>query len=126
MNSRITPKERNLLKGAIRRVFSRSELRKKVLEAARIEHKDPKRPRVTKWGQCCDCKQPEALYKMHIDHRDPIIPVNTTLEKMSWDTVIDRVWCEENGLAAICLTCHTIKTKRENALRRKLKKGINT
>lgn len=126
MNNRISAKERGLLKGAIRRVFSRSDLRRKVVESARIEHIDTSRPRVKKWGQCSDCKQPTALYQMQIDHRDPIVPVDTTLEAMSWDTVVNRVWCEENGLAAVCKSCHTIKTKQENATRRKNKRKATT
>jgi hypothetical protein len=45
-NPRVTSKERGLLKGAIRRVFSRSDLRRKVIELSRIDHTDSTRPRV--------------------------------------------------------------------------------
>lgn len=122
MNKRITPKERGLLKGAIRRVFSRSDIRRHVLEMAKIIHVDPTRPRVKKWGKCEDCKLPTPLYLMQIDHREPIVPVDATLEDMSWDTVINRTWCDKNGLAPVCKNCHTVKTKQENAIRRKNKK----
>jgi 5-methylcytosine-specific restriction endonuclease McrA len=117
------PKERSLLKGAIRRVFSRSELRRRALDAAQVkDYQDPSRKRVTRWGKCAACQNLEPLYKMQIDHKDPIIPVGETLEDQSWDKVIDRVWCDERLLQALCKPCHDQKTKAENAERRRLKK----
>jgi 5-methylcytosine-specific restriction endonuclease McrA len=50
---------------------------------------------------------------MQVDHIDPIVPVDSALEVMSWDTVIDRTWCEENNLQAICTECHDEKTAKE-------------
>lgn len=122
MNYNITPKERGLLKGAIRRVFSRSDLRRAVLEACRTDYMDSKRPRVKKWGICNTCKQHEPLYLMQVDHIDPIVPVEKTLEQMSWDTVVDRVWCDKNNLQCVCKECHHTKTKEEGKLRREFKK----
>lgn len=122
-NKNISAKERNLIKGAIRRVFSRSDLRRAVIATAIIEHYDPDRPRVKKWGRCKACDKPTALYQMNIDHIDPIIPVHLSLEEMSWDTVINRTWCDQNNLQPICVTCHNIKTKAERKIRREHKKG---
>ncbi len=116
-NSRITAKERGLLKGAIRRVFSRSDLRKAAIDATRVEHYDPKRPRVTKWSECTSCRERVATYQMDIDHVVPIIPTHTTLEQMSWDEVIDRVWSDLANLKGVCKPCHKAKTKAENKLR---------
>lgn len=122
-NTRITKKERGLLKGAFRRVFSRSELRLKVLNTARIEHKDSKRPRVTKWIRCALCKLPTAAYTAAVDHILPLVPVDTAFEDMSMDTVIDRLWCEENNLQVLCETCHDIKTKQESQQRKAARKA---
>lgn len=119
------PKERNLLKGAIRRIFSRSELRRQAVEKSLIkDYADPNRPRVSKWGKCTACKQPTPLYKMQVDHDQPIIPVGSKLEEMSWDQIIDNIWCDERNLKPLCEACHKTKTKGENAERRKLKKGL--
>lgn len=118
----ITPKERNLIKGSIRRVFSRSELRQSVLSDAIIQHYDPSRPRVTKWCKCSACGKPVARYQAEIDHRDPIIPVDRTLEDMTWDEVISRVFCPKENLAILDKACHTVKTKAENAARAKARK----
>lgn len=122
MNNRISAKERGLLKGALRRVFSRSDLRKRILEACRIEHKDEDRPRVKKWGRCAICLLPTALYQIQVDHIVPIVPTDSSLEDMTWDIVVNRIWCEESNLQPCCLSCHKVKSKEENALRRKNKK----
>lgn len=116
-------KERGLIKGAIRRVFSRSELRRKILDQALVkDYHDPSRKRVTRWGKCAQCNKITPAYLLEIDHKEPIIPVGETLEDQSWDKVIDRVWCDERELQALCGTCHDEKTKAENAERRRLKK----
>lgn len=126
-NPRITKKEHGLLKGAVRRVFSRSELRRKVMDAAEVKHSDPKHPRVTKWVICAVCNKPTPKYKAACDHVLPVIPVDTAFEDMLIDTVVDRLWCEEHNLQAICKDCHDVKTKAErkertaNKKRKKLK-----
>lgn len=117
MNSTLTAKERNLIKGAIRRVFSRSELRRTMLEESRIEHYDASRPRVTKWSRCEQCKLPHATYQMECDHIIPIVPVDKTLEDMTWDEIVNRIFCNKNNLQILCKLCHTVKCKQENKLR---------
>jgi 5-methylcytosine-specific restriction endonuclease McrA len=121
MNKRITPRERGLLKGAIRRVFARSELRKQVLMAAIVEFSDPLRTRVKTWVQCAICGGLEAKSYAVVDHIDPVIPVNKSFEEMSLDEVVDRMWCSIDNLQIVCETCHSIKTKEENKQRKKIK-----
>ena len=124
MNNPKNPKERNLLKGAIRRVFSRSELRRKALDNALVkDYHDPSRKRVTRWGKCTKCNKLEPLYLLEIDHEEPVVPLGTTLEEMSWDQVVDNVWCDERNLKAMCKPCHKLKSKEEMIERRKIKKG---
>lgn len=121
-NARITPKERGLLKGAVRRVFSRSELRRLALESTRIEHSDSNRPRVTKWSWCTACGVIEPSYLIEIDHAEPVVPIDRAFEEMSMDEVVDRAWCELENLRPVCKDCHKAKTKAENKERRRLKK----
>ena len=59
---------------------------------------------------------------MQVDHVEPIIRVEETLESLTWDLVVDRTWCEISNLRAICKTCHSVKTKAENKKRRIFKK----
>lgn len=117
------PKERNFIKGAMRRVFSRSDLRRQALEKVRIHHRDLNRPRVIKWGWCMDCGLIEPLYKMQVDHLEPLIEVNKSLEDYSWDAIVDRLWCSVDNLRPLCKSCHSDKTKKENKERRMFKKG---
>jgi hypothetical protein len=123
-NDRISPKERNLLKGAIRRVFSRSELRRTALNRVKIEHSDPARPRVKTWYYCEHCGELFPQYLLNIDHVDPIVPVFTTLDRMTWDQVVDRIWCEIHNLQVLDLTCHKRKSKMESEERKKFKKEL--
>jgi 5-methylcytosine-specific restriction endonuclease McrA len=122
-NPRITPKERGLIKGAVRRVFSRSELRRKVLEKSRIEHYDPTRPRVKKWSSCESCGEAIATYEAQVDHKVPLVPIISSLEEMTWDEVVNGCWCYEDLLQVLCQQCHGEKTKEENKARREHKKG---
>lgn len=123
LNKPNNAKERGLLKGAIRRVFSRSELRRKVLAYSIIEgYHDIKRPRVTRWSKCEKCGGWEATYLMQVDHVLPVIPVNRSLEEMTWDELIDNQWCDETNLSVLCKPCHQVKTKLENKERRRIKR----
>lgn len=121
-NPRMTAKDRNLIKGAIRRVFSRSDLHKDAMTKVRVQHFDSNRPRVKTWYQCPSCKGYFAGYQMNVDHISPI--VKTTLTDMTWDEVIDAIWCEASNLRAICLTEHKQKSKLEKEERKKNKKGL--
>ena len=118
----MTAKERNLVKGSIRRVFSRSDLRRKVLELSLVKHEDSSRPRVKNWAKCPLCKEFIPKSYMQVDHISPLIKLTETLDDLTWDEVVDRIWCHESNLMAICETCHKAKSKAENKERRRLKK----
>ncbi len=122
MKNPSNPKERNLLKGALRRVFSRSELRRQALEKSIVNVTDSTRPRVKRWSMCPMCETLEPTYKMQVDHIIPLVPTDKTLEDFTWDELINRLWCSADNLKAICLQCHKNKTKLEMIERRKFKK----
>lgn len=121
-NPRLTKKDKELLKGAIRRVFSRSELHHKIIASAVIQHKDVTRPKVKTWCICPSCQKPDAKSYFVVDHINPVIKIEETAYELEPDTIIDRVWCEENNLQPICQKCHKIKSASENKLRRAYKK----
>lgn len=123
-NPRVTKKELGLIKGALRRVFSRSELRKQALDAYTIDHYDSERPRVTKWAWCPECGQIYPRYLTQVDHQLPIIAINETLEDLTFDELVNRLWCDLSNLKAMDKDCHKEKTKAENKARREFKKGI--
>lgn len=122
-NSRITKKERALIKGCIRRTFSRSELRRKILDNCHIkDYHDPSRKRVTRWGRCSNCKTMTPLYLLEVDHHIPVVPITSSFEAMTLDEVVDNTWCDERNLKPLCEACHDIKTQTENKERRRIKK----
>lgn len=122
-NPRLTKRDRGLLEGAIRRVFSRSELRNKVLTKALVkEYQDPSRKRVTRWGKCASCGKIEAAYQMVVDHEPPRIALHETSGDLTLDELVDRAWCDEDKMQALCVACHKVKTTGENKERRRIKK----
>lgn len=118
----ITKKERGLIKGGIRRVFSRSELRRSIINESRRSYTDASKPRVKNWSACPDCDTFIPTYLMEVDHVFPVVPITMSLEDMTWDEIVNRIWCAPENLKAICKDCHKIKTKaetKERALYRK-------
>lgn len=120
-NPRITAKDRGLIKAAFRRAFSRSALRKQVIEASIVPHVDLSRPRVKSWGLCQECKTPTPKSYLIVDHIAPVIPLDKSFEEMTLDEVADRMWCWANNLQALCQICHLTKTKEENKIRKSYK-----
>lgn len=121
-NPRLTKKEQGLLKGAFRRVFSRSDLRKEVLDFHSVEYHDPKRPRVKRWSWCNECGEVVPSYTLAVDHIQPVVPLTSSLENMSADDLLNAVWCARVNLQGLCQDCHKQKSKAEMKLRRENKK----
>lgn len=122
MNEKLTAKDRGLIKGAIRRAFVRSALRRSILDDAKISHSDALRPRVKTWYRCEICNGKFAQYELEVDHISPVVPTDKTLEEMSWDDLIDRTWCDRMGLQVLCEECHDKKTAEERKQRKEAKK----
>lgn len=123
-NPRITKQEAGLIKGSLRRVFGRSELRRSIIDKAIVKgYKDPKRKAVKFWVKCEECGKMEAKSNVQIDHKIPLVPIDKSLEDMTWDEVINRLWCAEENLQILCLPCHKQKTAIEQKERRAYKKG---
>lgn len=123
MNSRITKKERGLIKGALRRVFSRSDLRKNALDNSKIaEYTNSKRPKVKTWCKCEMCGGMEAVSNMDVDHKDPVIPLHLSMDDLTLNELADRIWCDPSNLQILCESCHDDKTSRERKVRNQHKK----
>ena len=105
-------------------MFARSELRAQVIEAAIIPgHYDEKRKAVKTWVRCAICGEPEAKSYAIVDHRTPVIPLDKTLEDLTWDQLIDSLWCSIKNLDCVCNVCHSEKTGRERKLRAAFKRS---
>lgn len=87
-----------------------------------VKHVDTSRPKVKTWCCCKLCYTRIPKSYMEVDHIQPVVPYNKALEDMSWDELVDNLWCEESNLQAICSDCHDEKTKQERKLRKESKK----
>ena len=119
--SRLTSKDKALIMSAIRRVFSRSELRRSIVTAAIVYHSDRSRPRVKNWVKCAICGKPEAISSIQVDHIIPVTPLNKSLTDLSIHDMVIRTWCDPSNLQVLCKPCHQVKSNAENAERRKNK-----
>ena len=56
----------------------------------------------------------KARNLVYVDHIVPVI--DPPVGFVSWDQVIERMFCEANNLQLICWQCHDAKTATERAL----------
>lgn len=112
----ISPKERGMIIGCIKRVFSRSNKAVRIRRMALSQDKTG--PRGGKLFTCAVCGVLSGMGKVQVDHKDPVVPVDTTLQDMDLTTIIRRLWCDDDNLQVLCLKCHKEKTKRERKLRK--------
>jgi len=70
---------------------------------------------------CSLCANSVGNKDIKVDHIQPVVdPVNGWV---SWDSFIERLFVEKEGYQALCVTCHSAKSKEEN-LQRKLNKKL--
>lgn len=109
--------------GNLKRAFSRSPTVVNFLRKHRREeqwHKKDgtiaKRPRV--FYKCFHCKKEFNSTQVQVDHIDPVVPPNIPAKYMSYDVLIDRIFCNESNLQILCKEHHKQKSQLENNLRR--------
>lgn len=112
------------IRGALRRVFSRSPVVREVLMEVRREvpryNKDKSRSKKDAVEyRCAVCNEFASSTKISVDH---IIPVISTDKGFTdWNMFIDRLFCSKKELQPICHTCHKRKTNAERLERNKVK-----
>lgn len=60
--------------------------------------------------ECAECKTITSRKEIAIDHIEPVIKVEGF---DSWNEVIDRMFCEEDGFQILCHSCHKEKSMEE-------------
>ena len=62
-------------------------------------------------------KNSRRVNNISVDHIDPVInPINGF---ENWDMLIERMFCEVEGLQLLCKDCHSLKTAEERQERKK-------
>lgn len=108
------------IRGALRRVFSRSPVVREVLMKNRREvpkyRKDGTRAkRDAVQYQCNLCNEWVGSTKIAVDHIEPVISVDEGF--IDFNTFIERLFCDADNLQPICETCHRLKTNAERIAR---------
>ena len=57
-----------------------------------------------------------TLYK---DHIEPVVPIGKTQQEMSYDELVDSIFCDRDNIQCLCKSCHDAKSKQENEERKK-------
>lgn len=63
---------------------------------------------------CSSCKACISKNELRVDHKITVIPLSGF---DSFDGIIRRLFCEVDGLQALCVRCHDIKTQQEDRVR---------
>lgn len=122
--------------GGIRRAYRVSPQMKDTLDAARVElppallksGKPGKRNRVR--FRCAMCGGLFSSKNVQVDHIEPATPLGRTIAEMSWDEVVEGIFCGVENLQVLCSTpksknnglpsCHAKKSAEENWIRKRL------
>ena len=67
--------------------------------------------------KCAKCKANFPAANVVVDHIDPV--VDTMVGFVDWNTYVERMFCEADGLQVLCKPCHSDKTARERKERKK-------
>lgn len=113
------------LRGAWRRVFSRSPIVREVLQDARREvpkyNKDGTRSKKDSVQyNCYVCKEWVGSTGIQVDHIIPV--VDPHIGFVNWEVYEKRLFCGKENLGCICETCHKAKTDNEKAIAKERRK----
>ena len=102
----------SFVKSALRSASQRWPPKYSVLSKAYDGTKtNPKSGRQAKHYKCARCQDSFVAKDIQVNHKTPVV-LTTGFD--SWDGVITRLFCEEEGLEAVCIPCHKKITKEEN------------
>lgn len=109
---------RSFITSTIRSGFRRYPPKYEVLKEAQWgKQVNPSSGRIAMHYICNNCKEKFPSTKVQVDHILPV--VDPEVGFISWDSFIERLFCNKENLQVLCLGCHSKKTKEEK-LRRKL------
>lgn len=86
------------VKSGLRRMWGKSIQRRSALLKAKIEYGK---------YRCASCEKIHRRKDIQVDHR---IPVGRFT---GFDTYIERLFCNVDGLDVLCKGCHKLKTKKD-------------
>lgn len=113
----------SFIKGVLRKGSTRWPPKYEVLnQAKRGKRINESTGRLAEHYECAECGKEFPAKFICVDHIEPVVPVSGFV---SWDSVVERMFCEVGGLQVLCKDCHKIKTEKER-LERKLHNKNNS
>lgn len=89
-----------------------------VKNAAKTEKKiNPATGRLAQHYQCKLCKKEYTSTNVEVDHIQPVVDPDKGF--IDWNSYIERLFCDEEGLQVLCTSCHDKKSKKETKRRTK-------
>lgn len=109
----------SFVKSALRAASRRWPPKFQALKDACIGKKlDPATGKLSFRYKCAGCGNIFKAKDVAVDHIHPVVDIEGF---KGWDDVIERLFCEVDGLQVLCHTCHSVKTANEKAMRKKKK-----
>lgn len=107
---------KSFITSALRGAFRKYPPKYETLKAASVGKKvNKKTKRIAEHFQCKSCKKEFVSKDVQVDH---ILPVVCPKEGFtSWDSFIDRLFCDKGNLQVLCSPCHDKKTAEERTVR---------
>jgi cytochrome c553 len=102
----------SFIKGALRSASQRWPPKYEKLNEAFVGKQINKSTgRLAKHFKCASCHEDFPQKEIEVNHITPVVPVSGF---DSWDGVVERLFCEKDGLEVVCKTCHRSITNKEN------------
>lgn len=107
-------KFRSFIRGNLRRVSQKWAPIQTTLSKARVERG---------FYLCAGCKEivpattkvdGKRVKNVHVDHIEPVI--DPAIGWQGWDSLVERMFVEEDNLQLLCDACHKVKTDNEKAV----------
>lgn len=109
-------KYNSFIKSGLRSASQRWPPRYEVLFASRRGKRvNPRTGRMAEHHECSRCKRLYVSKDVEVNHIIPVVPV-TGFD--TWDGVINRLFCEADGLEVVCKPCHLEITANEREERK--------
>lgn len=105
------------------RSFVKGNLRQASMKWAPIQTALAKARTRRGFYHCAMCEQEvtattkeerKRVKNVHVDHIHPVVDPEKGWE--GWDILIERLFCEEDGLRVLCASCHKIVTDDEKQI----------
>ena len=108
------------------RSFVKGSLRQATMKWAPIQTVKKKARTRRGFYLCAECGQEvpattkegrKRVKNVHVDHIHPV--VDPAVGWTTWDDLIERLFCEEEGLRVLCADCHKVITDEEKQIAKK-------